>query len=115
MRAGTKVDSGALSTGRRCQLLRSRKDPEDIDDGDCLVLLPDPEDPPLTEEEEDELLVLMLRMMRLHSLVPGKWRIILNGPNARGGQPDTRRAIHILAERYGPGDQPSKVAVKPVD
>jgi hypothetical protein len=114
MRAGTGVDSGELSTGRRWRLIRSRKDPEDITEGDCLVLVPDPEDPALTEEEEEEFLVWMLRMMRKHQFVPGKWRIILNGPQARGGQPDTRRAIHALGVRYKQ-EEPSKVVVKPVD
>ena len=115
MLAGTTVDSGKLATGRGWRLVRSRKDPDDVKEGDCLVIVPDQEDPPLTELEEEELLVWDLRMMRKHEIVPGKWRVILNGPGARGGQPDTRRAIHALGIRYGEGDNPSKVTVNPVD
>lgn len=85
----------ALSTGRICEVIKSRRKSPGLERGTHWILRLVTEEPPPTERDLEALLSEALRLAMQGAKEPGRFRLALNGPAQRRGQRDTRAQTHV--------------------
>ncbi len=85
----------ALPSGRPCKVIPSRRRSPGLDEGRHFILQPISEEPPLQDQEQEDLLAEALRFAKGAAKEPGRYRVAINGSAQRKGQMDTRATTHV--------------------